>query len=59
MVNLDGLPLNEHAAALQQQLDALKRALDDPNAQLDLDLDDAPADDTQLDDTDDTAGADD
>lgn len=54
MVNLDGLPLNEHAAALQQQLDALKRALDDPNAQ--LDLDDAPADDTQLDDTD---GADD
>ncbi len=56
MVNFDGLPLNEHAAALQQQLDALKRALDDPNAQLDLDLDDAPADDTQLDDTD---GADD
>ncbi|WP_282828143.1 hypothetical protein [Gulosibacter sediminis] len=44
MVDLEGVPLGEHAAALQQQLDALKRALDDPNVRLDLDgLDDLGA----------------
>jgi hypothetical protein len=46
VVDLEGVPLGEHAAALQQQLDALKRALDDPNARLDLDgLDDLDAQD--------------
>lgn len=41
MVNLDDVPLPEHAAALQQQLDVLKRALDDPDVTLDIDeLDD-------------------
>jgi hypothetical protein len=43
VVDLDGVPLGEHAAALQRELEQLKRALDDPNTPLDFEAE-QPAD---------------